>query len=219
MRIGPELQRNIVALGDGFPQYGVKLGDQQPIALKLPLHLVDLALQLDQLNLGHDPLFGQGTADIELLARQIHTACHRPYLGIELYGLLLFLLDLLTQNIELVAQVVEALILHRLFPCRIFGKHVLITVRKNDGLLFNHHLFTPTQIGAGLDHHALDLRPQSGDVPLEGHQLLLALPKVGTETGIIDAQQWLPFLDDVPFLNEDLLDDPPLQVLDHLQLT
>ncbi len=80
------------------------------------------------------------------------------------------------------------------------------------------YLLTPAQIGLVLDHHAANFGAQAGDIPLEGDQLLLPFAKIRLEAGIVDAQQWLSLLDDVPLLDEDLLDDPPFQVLDHLQL-
>ena len=76
----------------------------------------------------------------------------------------------------------------------------------------------PRRLGNHDQRRGPALGTQAGDVALEDHQLLLTLAKIRLEAGIVYAQQRLPLFDDISLFDEDLFDDPPFQVLDHLHL-
>ena len=128
------------------------------------------------------------------------------------------MLDLLPHDRELVIQVVQGLLLGIFKPLGIFRKYLHIALWKLDRRLVNGDLLTPPLLGIVGDFDARQGRSQTRHIALEANQLLLAFTEIGTKARVVDPHQLLTRMDHLALLDEDLLDDPPFQILYHLQL-
>ncbi|MNQ14073.1 hypothetical protein D3C85_270120 [compost metagenome] len=69
-----------------------------------------------------------------------------------------------------------------------------------------------------LQRPAFTLGTQALDTGLQGEAVGFAFAHVGDEAGVVEAQQPVALVDDLPFADEDLRDNAALQVLDGLHL-